>query len=302
MGADGVYARGGVRLAAEILVRADAPSRVKMVDLIASQARDCGMDLQTLPLEFEDLLAMMGQYPHNIPRTDRPFDLSLAGMSTSVDPGDELALFSSTMVSDAAHPDGQNFVGFSDPAFDQLLDAGRATYDQAERARIYRQAQEELASQLPVIFLFAWRNDDDVAAAVATVDGPLDLASRRTGPGSRSGWWSGIEPLMPPRRAAMDAGDRRAGRTDRGRATRIGGLGAAAILVATSGVGLRHPADADPVHLGQPGGRNARVRCLSRHPAPAYADTLRFGFVPGGHVSSDRSSLGVPAGLVHGSP
>jgi len=177
VGADGIYARNGVRLAAEILVRADAWYRTKMADLIAQQARDCGMDLQTLPLEFEDLLAMLSQYPHNTPRTDRPFDLYLCGMSTSVDPGDNLALFSSTMVSDAAHPDGQNFVGFSDPAFDQLLDAGRATYDQAARARIYRQAQEELASQQPVIFLFAWRNDDDVAAAVATVDGPLDLTA-----------------------------------------------------------------------------------------------------------------------------
>jgi ABC-type transport system substrate-binding protein len=175
VGANGIYAQGGVRLKAEILTRADVWYRTKMADLIAQQARDCGMDLQTLPLEFEDLLAMVNQYPHDIPRTDRPFDLYLGGMSTSVDPGDNLALFASTMVSDAAHPDGQNFVGFSDPAFDQLLDAGRATYDQAARARIYRQAQEELASQKPVIFLFAWRNDDDVAAAVATVDGPLDL-------------------------------------------------------------------------------------------------------------------------------
>ncbi|MEI8334602.1 MAG: ABC transporter substrate-binding protein, partial [Chloroflexota bacterium] len=49
-GADGVYAKDGIRLAAVIPVRGDAADRVKMADLIAAQARDCGMDLRANPV------------------------------------------------------------------------------------------------------------------------------------------------------------------------------------------------------------------------------------------------------------
>ena len=79
--------------------------------------------------------------------------------------------------SDAEHPDNVNFGGFRDPSFDSLLEAGKATYDQAERARLYRQAQQELASQLPAIFLCANDSSDVVREAVATVEGPLDLTA-----------------------------------------------------------------------------------------------------------------------------
>ena len=51
-----------------------------------------------------------------------------------------------------------------------------ATYDQAERVSLYRQAQEEIAAQLPYLFLWAANRYDAVRSAVTTVDGPLDLA------------------------------------------------------------------------------------------------------------------------------
>jgi ABC-type transport system substrate-binding protein len=181
-GPDGTYARDGMRLAAPILVRANKPDRVKMADLIALQARDCGMDIQSLPESFDDLLAMLGKYPHVIPGTATPFDLYLAGtMVGDVDPSYGLSGFASSQVTDTKHPDGtdpttSNFGGFSDPAFDRLLDAGSATYDQAERTSIYRQAQEELAAQVPAIFLWSDTRYDAVRSAVSTVDGPLDLS------------------------------------------------------------------------------------------------------------------------------
>ena len=39
-----------VRLGADVLVRADVPFRIRAADLISQQARDCGMDLESLPL------------------------------------------------------------------------------------------------------------------------------------------------------------------------------------------------------------------------------------------------------------
>jgi ABC-type transport system substrate-binding protein len=169
LGPDGIYAKGGVRLAAKILMRADSGDRVKMADLIASQARDCGMDLRSRPTTFDAMLTMYDP-PFDIPGTKTPFDLAIIAWTEGIDPGHNLDLFSSWRVE-------QNTSGYSDPAFDRLIKAGAATYDQAERASIYRQAQEELAAQVPVIFFFAWPGIDDVRSTVAASDGPLDLTA-----------------------------------------------------------------------------------------------------------------------------
>ncbi len=179
-GTDGTYAKGGVRLAARILVRSDDAARVKMADLIAFQARDCGMALETSPRAWADLLPMIYGYPHDIPGTGTPFDMVMVGWTTpGPDPADSLLTYASSAISDASHTneDGSrpNIGGFSDPAFDRLVAAGKATYDQDERTRIYRQAQEELASRQPALFLWATSDYDAVRTAVATVDGPLDL-------------------------------------------------------------------------------------------------------------------------------
>jgi ABC-type transport system substrate-binding protein len=174
LGSDGVYAKDGVSLAAEIPVRGDRAERVKMADLIAAQARDCGMDLESLRLDdYGSLLT----YPHFIPGTKTPFDIFLVGLTYRPDPGAVLAGFASSQVTDVEHPDvyaNGNMGGFRDVAYDRLVEAGAAAYDQAARTTIYRQAQRELASQLPAIFLWAGYSTDYVRSAVMTTSGPLD--------------------------------------------------------------------------------------------------------------------------------
>jgi len=176
LGTDGIYAKDGVRLAASILVRKDDPMRTKMIDLVARDAHDCGMDLSSRPTTFDEMFAMLNRYPHVIPGTTTPFDLYMGGWRAAIDPDDGLSIFVSSAISDAEHPDNVNFGGFSDPAFDALVAAGRATYDQAERARNYREAQQKLAAQVPYIFFWGNVDPDPVRAAVATADGPLDLS------------------------------------------------------------------------------------------------------------------------------
>ena len=178
VGADGVFAKGSTSLAAQILVPASDVARVHMADLIASQARDCGMDIRQDYLGT-DAYDSVYQYPHDIPGTRTPFDLLLNGWTSNPDP-DIASTYITAAITDAKHPDGSgeitgNFGGFSDPAFDRLIAAGRATYDQAERTRIYRQAQEELAAQVPAIFLWAANGYDALRLTVTTVDGSLDL-------------------------------------------------------------------------------------------------------------------------------
>ena len=178
LGADGVYTRDGVRLRADIVVRANREERVKMADLIALQARDCGVDLRSRPTSWDDILEGFFQYPHNLPGTGTPFDLYLGGWSNMPDPEDGMSLFASANLTDATHPDGTangNIMGFTDPVVDRLLEAASSTYDQSERTRLYRDVQQELAAQLPILFLWASTTTDVVRSAVATVDGPLDL-------------------------------------------------------------------------------------------------------------------------------
>ncbi|HYN48848.1 MAG TPA: ABC transporter substrate-binding protein [Candidatus Nanopelagicales bacterium] len=178
LGADGIYARDGVRLGADIVVRANREERVKMADLIAFQARDCGMDLRSRPTSWDDIVEGFFRYPHNLPGTSTPFDLYLGGWSNNPDPADGMSLFASSNLTDATHPDGLangNIMGFTDPDLDRLLEAASSTYDPAERTRLYREVQRELAAQLPMLFLWASTTTDVVRSVVATVDGPLDL-------------------------------------------------------------------------------------------------------------------------------
>jgi ABC-type transport system substrate-binding protein len=180
LGADGTYAKSGGRLAARILVRSDDAARVKMADLIAFQARDCGMALETSPRAWADLSAMIRRYPHDIPGAGTPFDLVIMGwVNPGPDPANALATYVSSAITDSAHSnengDHPNLGGFSDPTFDQLVAAGQVTYEQDERTRIYLQAQEELVSRQPAIFLWATSSYDALRSAVATGDGPLDL-------------------------------------------------------------------------------------------------------------------------------
>ena len=179
-GADGIFAKGGVRLAAAIPAKGTDPLRVKMADLIASQARDCGMDLHGQPTSVPDIYNTLLQYPHDLPGTHTPFDLFIGAWSGSADPG-TLDEFVSTNITDAQHPDGtstfQDFTGFSDPTVDRLVKAAMTTYDQAQRAGLYRQVQVELAAQVPHVFLWAANGFDIVRSSVTTSDRPLDLSA-----------------------------------------------------------------------------------------------------------------------------
>ena len=103
---DGVYAKGGVRLAAQIVVRADTPDRIKMADLIALQARDCGMDLDSLPTDFwDDIVADAQQLPPRHPGHEdalRPLHRRLLRRDR---PGRRVVpVHSRPRVTDAKHP------------------------------------------------------------------------------------------------------------------------------------------------------------------------------------------------------
>ena len=146
-GDDGIYVRDGRRLATKVYVLGNDASRVAFMDLVAAQVRDCGIELDVVPADQQTVLAPLSEFPHIPPGQDTPFDALFFAWAHTFDPDDPL--FHSRSISSAEQPGGPNVMGFSDPRVDELLDRGLATYDQRERARIYRELQDVLAAARP---------------------------------------------------------------------------------------------------------------------------------------------------------
>jgi len=169
-GADGVYAKDGVKFGDIVPVRAGKPDRIKFMQLWASAMnQDCGGAFSAKETDFSTLLNMIQNWPLTNPYTNKPFNLYFGGFSTSYDP-DPYALFHSSQCLTASSLQGPaapyNFECWQDPAADALILQGLATYDQAARKTIYQSFEKEIADQLPVLFAWADIRHDGVATTV----------------------------------------------------------------------------------------------------------------------------------------
>jgi ABC-type transport system substrate-binding protein len=68
-------------------------------------------------------------------------------------------------------------MGYRNERVDTLIEAGVASYDQRERARIYHELQEIIAEERPVLFAWAGRSHDVIDARLGYVDGEINPAS-----------------------------------------------------------------------------------------------------------------------------
>jgi peptide/nickel transport system substrate-binding protein len=77
----------------------------------------------------------------------KDFDMAVTGDSGFVDPN-------GLVLNNFKTGESGNFVGYSNPDVDKLIDQGIAETDQAKRAEIYQQMQEILLQELPWVCLF----------------------------------------------------------------------------------------------------------------------------------------------------
>jgi len=164
---DGVRAKGDRLLQTEILVRAGKPDRIKFMQLLADQAKDCGFDISIKEADFATVLLPGLEYPHIFPGTDKPWDAYFGGWSTGFDP-DPYALWHSSQCTTAELPDTYNFVCFQNERADELIEAGLRELDQAKRAEIYQEFEAIMADELP--YLWAW-SDRAAQGLRASVNG-----------------------------------------------------------------------------------------------------------------------------------
>lgn len=136
---DGVLDRNGRPLEIELLLASGNATSAAQGQVFQAGLKEAGVRgrLTTLdpPVLFDRVLS--GRFQGAFLTWDLDLDPDL------------YALFHSSQIP----PNGSNFVGYSNPEVDRLIEQGRVTLDQAKRQEIYRQLHAELAEDQPYLWL-----------------------------------------------------------------------------------------------------------------------------------------------------
>jgi peptide/nickel transport system substrate-binding protein len=145
-GEDGVFARAGTRLEADIIVREGQVARTRAAQLIVDQVAECGISLTVAELPFTTDIAPRLRYPND-------FDLYLGAWQWSLDP-DDSDIFASSACPTEEAPAGKNFVCWSSSRVDQLLAQGVSAGSISSRVGIYATIQSLRRSERPYLLLW----------------------------------------------------------------------------------------------------------------------------------------------------
>ncbi len=169
LGSDGIYEKDGKKLASEMYVRAGRPQRIAFGQLASDQLKKCGIGLTVKEGDFATVLLPLLSYPND-------FDTYLGGWSTSIDP-DDYSIFHSSKCTTKDNPDDNNFVCWSNPEADKLLEDGRQELDQAKRKEIYAKFQQIAHDDLPYYFTWSDLANAGLTKSVSSTTSGIDLAS-----------------------------------------------------------------------------------------------------------------------------
>jgi peptide/nickel transport system substrate-binding protein len=173
LGSDGVYQKTGRRLSAAIYVRTDDTERVKFAQILAIQVKACGFEIRVVQGDFGGRLQSLFMWPNVTPDTKAPFDLNLFIWGSSWEILSHR--FASDQIPSQSLPYGANGGGFSDPRIDALVHQLETEYDVDRRAVLFREYQELIAQEQPVLFAYFRVRLVAAAKGLVGVDGPLDL-------------------------------------------------------------------------------------------------------------------------------
>ncbi len=138
---DGVLDKDGRRFEFIIVTNQGNDLRIKTGEIIQRRFKEIGVDVKLRVIEWAAFLKEFIN-PGN-------FDATILGWTGGPEP-DQFNIWHSSKTG----PRELNFIGFKNSEVDQLLEAGRRTFDQAERKRIYDRFQEILAQEQPYTFLY----------------------------------------------------------------------------------------------------------------------------------------------------
>ncbi len=140
-GKNGLLEKDGQPFEFTVLVNQGNLARLLAAQIIQRELSQIGIKMKIRVVEWTTLI-------HQFIDTRR-FEAVILGWVTGPDP-DLYDIFHSSKIK----PPGLNFVGYSNPELDKLLEEGRYTLDQKKRKKIYYKVQEILAEDQPYTFLY----------------------------------------------------------------------------------------------------------------------------------------------------
>jgi peptide/nickel transport system substrate-binding protein/microcin C transport system substrate-binding protein len=139
-GPDGFLVKDGKRFEITIMYPTQAKDvREPILTEYKNQAKKVGVDIKLRALEWTSFVKMMDE---------RKFDAVILAWTRAVD-GDLKQIFHT----DSAKDQGSNFISYSNPALDKLIDEHRQTLDYDKRVLLARQMQRMIYEDQPYSFL-----------------------------------------------------------------------------------------------------------------------------------------------------
>lgn len=140
-GKDGVLVKDGQPFEFTVLTNAGNEARAKTAAILQQNLAEVGIRMKIRTVEWA---AFINEFIDK-----RKFDAVILGWTSGPEPDQyEIWHSSKTGLKEL------NFVGFSSPEVDRLLDEGRSTFDLEKRKKAYFRIQEILAEEQPYVFLY----------------------------------------------------------------------------------------------------------------------------------------------------
>lgn len=137
---DGILDKDGQDFRFEILLTNASVDGERICTLFQEELRRAGIEMRIRQLEWASMLEKVDT---------RTFDAVVMGWSVDPD-ADPYQLWHSSQVEK-----GSNYVGFTTPEMDEIIETGRVTFDQAKRQKLYRRFHEIMHEEQPYTFLFS---------------------------------------------------------------------------------------------------------------------------------------------------
>ena len=140
-GSDGILEKDGKPFSFTIRTNQGNLVRQQTAEIIQRRLKAIGIDVKIHVVEWAAFL--------NTFIRKRDFEAIILGWGLGTDP-DQYEIWHSSKTGS----EELNHISYKNPKVDDLLEAGRRTFDQAKRKAIYGELQEIMAEDQPVVFLF----------------------------------------------------------------------------------------------------------------------------------------------------
>jgi peptide/nickel transport system substrate-binding protein len=160
---DGIVEKNGKKLSFEVLTNHGNKEREKTVVIIQRRLKEIGIDIHIRTIEWASFITRF------IKTGD--FDAVVLGWQLGLEP-DQFAIWHSSQ----QKPGQFNFIGYSNPKVDKLLEQGRKEFDPGKRMHIYHQFAEALYEDSPIVYLSAGYNLTAIHKRVQGIMDPVPPA------------------------------------------------------------------------------------------------------------------------------